>query len=261
MIYRNDKFSKSLLIGLITLVALPVYAQSIKAELSWSGRVAMSPLVKGYISEVNVHPGDKVKKGDVLMRLFPDAFQANIDHFNALLKSNKSILDEAKRELDRSEELYERTLLSDHDLQTDKNAYVLAKANHVSTLALLKQARIELEYGINRAPFNAIVLQRHAEVGQSVFPDIQAKPYIMIAEDNVMLARAWLTAKQANNVSAIDSVVKVRIKNSNHTGKILSVGLEPKSDTELLYELMVRFELDGQHYRAGSSAEIIIDGL
>lgn len=261
MIYRNFKFNQLLLIGVVSLTTFPLYAETIKAKLSWSGRVTLSPLVKGYISEVNVYPGDKVKKGDVLMRLAPDAFQANIDHFIALLKSNKSILDEAKRELDRSTEMYERTLLSDHDLQVDKNAYVLASANHTSTLAQLKRARIELEYSINRAPFNALVIQRDAEIGQSVFPDYQPKPFIAIAEDNVMLANAWLTAVQAKQVSSINKTIKVRINGTSHEAKTLSIGLEPKSNAELLYKLTVKFKFDGQHYRAGLPAEIIVDDL
>jgi RND family efflux transporter MFP subunit len=261
MIYRNFKFNKLFLIGLMLFITFPLFAETIKAKLNWSGRVALSPLVKGYISEVNVYPGDKVKKGDILMRLSPDVFQAKIDHFIALLKSNKSILDEAKRELNRSKELYERTLLSDHDLQTDKNAYVLASANHTSTLTQLKSARIELEYSINRAPFNALVIQRDAEMGQSVFPDFQPKPFIVIAEDNVMLANAWLTAEQAKDISSLSKTVKVRINGTSHEGKILFVGQEPKSNTELLYKLVIKFNLNGQHYRAGLPAEVIVDDL
>ena len=254
------KISSALLMGLLYVMAFPSIADTFKAKLEWSGRVSLSPLVKGYINEINVYPGDRVKKDDVLLRLAPEAYQAKVDHFLAVLKSNKSIMEEAKRELNRSEELYERTLLSDHDLQVDKNAFVSANAHYQSTIAQLKNARIDLENSINRAPFDAVVISRNAEIGQSVFPDFQPQAFLVIAEDNIMLAQAWLTEEQANKITQDQNVV-IKVKGNTHKGKISFVGLEPKSSKEQLYKLVVRFGTNGTLYRAGIAAEIVTGDL
>lgn len=245
-----------LMLGLMYVITFPASADTFKAKLEWSERVTLSPLVKGYVSEVNAYPGDHVKKGAVLIRLAPEFYQTKVEHFSALLKSNKAILQEAKRELSRSEEMYERTLLSDHDLQLDKNAYILASANYQSTIAELKNAQIELKHSVNRAPFDAIVISRKAEIGQSIFPDFQPGAFLVIAKDNVMQAQAWLTESQASKLTKSRNM-KVKVKGNIHKGKLLFIGLEPKSTEEQLYKLVVRFGTDGAQYRAGMAAEVI----
>ena len=54
--------------------------------------------------------------------------------------------------------MYDRSMLSDHDLQIAKNNFTAAQSNHLQALASLTKAKLNLEYSAVRAPFNAIVI-------------------------------------------------------------------------------------------------------
>lgn len=62
-----------------------------------------------------------------------------------------------------------------------------AEVKYQKNRATLAQAESDLKYSENRAPFDAIILHRYAEVGQAVATQLQAAPLLVVAvryEDN-----------------------------------------------------------------------------
>ena len=63
-----------------------------------------------------------------MLLLNQPVFRARLKEAHATLKHQKEVYAEAVRELERAQEMYDRTMLSEHDLQMAKNNKVKARA-------------------------------------------------------------------------------------------------------------------------------------
>jgi len=87
--------------------------------------VEVKPKVTGVLAELYVEPGAKVKLGDPLgkIAIVPDAMQ--ISQADASVRSAQIAFDNAKRELQRNEELFKRGVVADAELQKYKTEFAL----------------------------------------------------------------------------------------------------------------------------------------
>jgi HlyD family secretion protein len=104
--------------------------------------VEVKPKVTGVLAELTAKPGDYVKAGDSLgkIKIVPDAMQIN--QAEAGVRSSQIAFDNAKRELDRNEELAKRGVVADAELQQFRTQFALRKqelATANSSLQLVKE--------------------------------------------------------------------------------------------------------------------------
>src|SRR5512143_3001065 len=112
-----------------------ISAQELTGVVQWAQRVELGTPQSGVIVSVSVKAGDRVKKNDLLVKLEPRALLARIKKAESEQLKHKKARDEAQRELDRSKELYDRTLLSNHDLEVAKIAYADANSRYQAASA------------------------------------------------------------------------------------------------------------------------------
>lgn len=148
----------------------------------------------GLVAEVLVNEGDTVRQGQVLVRLSSALAEAAVDEAEARLR--QAYLQEAATRLDldyeavaleqraweRAVEWHERGLIPRQGVEEAQRRLRLAErelarndATRRSSLAHIEQARAnvararaQLELTIVRAPFDATVLRRYADVGAGV---------------------------------------------------------------------------------------------
>lgn len=233
------------------------YALDIPASLHWSKRVELGTPVSGIIKTVVANIGDKVNKGDVLIKLDDRKYVAALNKAKARVKDLNEKHKEAKRELDRALELYDRTVLSDHDLQTAKNAKVAADSEYATANAELVTAKLNLEYASIRAPFKALVLQRKAELGQVVVSQLKPETLITIAAAGEMIARGYIEQGDLNGQLRGHSATVI-VAGKHYAGKVKHVGLEPvKLDKRgIYYEIDIVFNIGERILRAGQQVTI-----
>lgn len=149
--------------------------------------VIIRPDVSGEIIELAVNEGDFVRQNDLLLRIKPDIYQAQIDNLNAALLTQKARLEQNKASLIRAEaaykrdkELYEKDLISEMDYIQSKSEYDSQKANLKaaeyqveSAEAQLRQAKEELEQTVIRAPQNGTITGLNVEAGERVLGNAQ----------------------------------------------------------------------------------------
>ena len=104
--------------------------------------VEVKPKVSGVLSELTAKPGDRVKQGDPLgkISIIPDAMQTN--QAEAGVRTAQIAFDNAKRELERNEELAKKGVVADAELQRYRTEYALRKqelATAGSSLQLVKE--------------------------------------------------------------------------------------------------------------------------
>jgi HlyD family secretion protein len=97
--------------------------------------VKIAPEVSGEIIELPVKEGQTVHKGDLLMRIRPDSYRAQVESQQAALNGarsasarNRAELSKAESEYRRIQKLYDSGLLSETERNAAKTAYDGAKA-------------------------------------------------------------------------------------------------------------------------------------
>src|ERR1700740_1479096 len=69
--------------------------------------VKISPDVSGEITDLPVHEGQRVKKGDLLAKIFPDVYKSAYDQAEAAYNSSKAAITNAEAQLTSSQGQYD----------------------------------------------------------------------------------------------------------------------------------------------------------
>jgi len=196
--------------------------------------VQVGSQVSGNIQWLGADFNSIVKKGQVIARLDPSLFdaqlqqaranvgqaQANLTKAQSDLERTKVQLLDAQQKYTRAKELATRSLLPQSDLDAAKIAVDTAQAMLQSQQATVAQAQaavtqaqatvnqnqVNLEHTIITTPIDGIVTQRSVDVGQTVAASMQAPTLFVIAAD--------LTKMQVN--ANIDEADVGRIRPGQH---------------------------------------------
>jgi multidrug efflux system membrane fusion protein len=208
------------------------------------------------VDEVAVRPGQAVGAGTVLVELDARGFRAEVNRSRAVLARSEALADEAVREDERAQELYDRTMLSDHERQLAQIARVEAESTLAEARARLAQAQLDLERSRLKAPFAARILAVNAMSGQAVVSSLQSQPLVILADSQAMLAEAEIAAGQLNGLAA-GQAAQVGLGGDWLDGRIYDIGLEPvrRGEREVFYRVRVMFQVpQGRLLRAGMPA-------
>jgi RND family efflux transporter MFP subunit len=140
--------------------------------------------VTGRLISLKVEEGSRVKKGEIIARLENDDVTAARDQAEANLTASSHNLEQAEAELNdatvsfnRNKDLLKEGYISRSDYDTSLARYKKAlaaveesKSAIKANAAALKYAEAALEYTLIRAPFDAVVLTKNADVGDIVTP-------------------------------------------------------------------------------------------
>jgi RND family efflux transporter MFP subunit len=235
----------------------PAQAAEVPATLHWVQRVALSTPVSGVVKAVHVEPGQRVKPGQELLVLDSELYLAKVAESEAAITRLKEEAVEGKRNLERVQELYNRTVISTSELDQAKLRDTRTRALLAEGEARRAQDRKNLEDTVLRAPFDAIVLSRQAEPGQAVAAGLQPQPLVILAKAGEMLARAMLDANQAGRIKP-GATASVGVSGKRYTGKVKNLGMEPVAGKDgATYAVDVVFAVQEQ-LRSGMAAVVTL---
>ena len=246
--------------GSVVLVLISVgqlQAAQFEATLQWSKRVELGVPVSGVTQSVYVDVGQKVVKNEKLLQLDDTVFKARVKQASSALQSQEAQYKEAERELKRAEELYDRTVLSDHDLQVAKDNAVKAAAERDKAQAMLIKAKQDLKYSTLRAPFNALILERTAQVGKVIAAQLNPETLFVVADADRMLARLYVSEAQLTQLK-LGQTAKVLFGNAQVEGVIKAIGFEPAKGVSngTSYPVDIEFAAADQVLRAGQHVKV-----
>lgn len=104
-------------------------------------RVSIQPYFEGYIADLNILEGSRVKKGELLFKLFNPAFITTQEDF-LMDKATVAYLEKA---LERSKTLHEERVTPDQEFEEMQMNYQQAKANLQAVSKRLRMMNIPLE--------------------------------------------------------------------------------------------------------------------
>ncbi len=140
----------------------------------------LGTLVSGVVADVRVRKGQQVRAGDVLVILDQREFKARLDRARALSARASALLAEARREEERALELYDRGLLSDHELQKAQIGRLEAEARRAESMAEETRARLDLERSTVKAPFDGTIVKVNAWKGKPVRNTLNIQTMIVL---------------------------------------------------------------------------------
>ena len=185
--------------------------------------VKISPEVAGEIIELPVKEGDVVKKGDLLVRIKPDYYQAQLEQQEASLLSAKasSVLSKARllkaeQDLKQAQDLYAKQLISDADFLNTKTNLDVSQAEYESSLAQIRrtegsvdQARDQLSKTAIYAPIDGSISSLTSEAGERVVGtgQFEGTEIMRVADLSNMEVRVKVNENDIVNVKFGDKAV------------------------------------------------------
>jgi RND family efflux transporter MFP subunit len=147
-------------------------------------KAAVASKLTGRLIALLVKEGDPVKADQIVARLESadaeaarDQAAANLAVARARLKVAEADLHEASRTFERVRRLHETGSISGSQFDSAEARYLGSRASVTSmeagvkaAAATLRSAEVALEYTLIRAPFDAVVLTKDADVGDIVTP-------------------------------------------------------------------------------------------
>jgi len=147
-------------------------------------KAAVASKVTGRLVALLVEEGSRVQKGQVIARLESDDLRATREQAVSNRKVAEANREEAKAELslaaltyERNRRLLERQIVSKSEFENAEARYrraqaavAAAEASIRAGSAAVQGASVALDYTLIRAPFDAVVLTKNADIGDIVTP-------------------------------------------------------------------------------------------
>lgn len=211
---------RALLAGLLVLAMQPVFTSGVAAEEGTETiPVATQPLaelavypqfrapasvlsdndsrisaeVSARIVEIPVHVGEVVKKGAVLARLESTDFELALAREETALQALRARLELADYQLSRARALSRKQAVSEELLKQRESELNNLRAQLAGQEVALAQAKRQLDKCTLRAPFEAIIRERLAQVGELAGP---GSALLQIVDNRHLEVSAQLQAEQ-----------------------------------------------------------------
>lgn len=154
-------------------------------------QVKINAEVSGEIIELPVREGQRVRRGDLLVKIKPDAYQAQMERAEAALAVAQANLQKAEAEHKRVTDLYAKNLVSTAEMDLAKASFLSSSASYAQQQASIKEARETLAKTTIRSPMDGVVSQLKSELGERVSGSqfMQGTEIMTIADLSRMEAR------------------------------------------------------------------------
>ena len=203
-LYRMGFFSPPVQVQLANVTQ--VYPSQAYTVLTASGyavpqrKSALASKVTGRLVWLGVEEGSRVKKGEVVARLESQDVEAaktqaaaNLETARFNLENARAELADAALNLNRSKELVDKNFIArgEYDTSVARHKKAVAAVNAAESViraneAALESVGIQLEYTLIRAPFDAVVLTKNADIGDIVTPfsaSVESKAAVVTIAD------------------------------------------------------------------------------
>ncbi len=168
--------------------------------------VSVSANVSGRIVALHAEEGDRVKKGQLLVELEREQYEAAVQRAESSLLSAVAREKRANSELVRARELHEQKLMSDAEFEALEATYLEAEAARMQAEASRDEALDQLRKTRLYADMNGVVTKLNKEQGEMAIGATFTEDVIMIISDlSVMEAVIEVDENEVVSINEGDS--------------------------------------------------------
>jgi len=143
---------------------------SVEGVVEATRQSTVSAQISGRIKEINFDVGDRVRKGQVILRIDERETAQALAGSNAQVLQAQVTLQNTKIHYERIKQLFEQKIVSQAALDKALAEYQVARAQAAASEAGAGQASLAHAYSVVVAPYGGIVAARLVELGEMVTP-------------------------------------------------------------------------------------------
>lgn len=216
----------------------------------------ISTRLMGFITKINVRPGDRVEKGQLLATISNGDIVAKRAQAQAMVAEAEAALIDAKKDYERYGELYEQQSASVKEFENITLHYNSVKAKTEAARQMQREAEAMLAYSNLTAPFSGVVTQRNADEGSMANPGM---PILVLEDMGSYQVNTFVSEKDISRVKT-GAAAEVTIKSTGQKIKGIVSEVSPSSRMNGgQYLVKVRInQHDNQELFAGMYAHVSI---
>ena len=245
-------------------------------------QVKITAEATGEIVALPIREGDDVKKGQLLLRIKPDIYEAQknsaearLAQAKAQLSSTKAQLDKVEAEYKRVQGLFEKGLASDSEIETAKSTYLQTLGSYNSQQSMVTQSSAALQEAIETlnktyiyAPMDGTISKLNVELAERVIGSaFQGTELLTVAdlskmeatvdvdENDVVLVSLGDTAKIKIDAFG-DKVFKGLVTQIGNSATTTGLGSQ---DEVVNFEVEIRLSNPDKKIRPGMSCDADIE--
>jgi multidrug efflux system membrane fusion protein len=152
-------------------------------------RVDVASRLSGFIRELRVKEGDRVRAGDVLARIDAADIEGNIRQAQAALASAEASEKDAAIDAARFQQLFDKQSVSDSEMRKARLRLEAAAEATNQARAALDSAAAQRDYTQIRSPIDGVVVARHQRSGDLATPGL---PLLTLESASHLLFETYL---------------------------------------------------------------------
>jgi HlyD family secretion protein len=264
-----------------------VIKRDITSQVTASGTVApktevtISSEVAGEIVEMPVNDGDRVKKGDLLVRIDTETLELRVAQQEAAIASAKATAEKLHSQVDRTDKLledqqrlFENKYVSEDTLrearmnaEVNRSAYKAAQADIANQQTQLDQAKKNLSKAIIYSPMDGIISSRAVEIGDRVVGtgDYAGTEIMKVADFGVMNVEIDVNEADVVQVKNGDkATISIdAISDTSFPGTVVEIASSATTSTDetaaVTFKIKVHIDENDERIRPGMTATADID--
>jgi RND family efflux transporter MFP subunit len=151
--------------------------------------------VMANITEMRVSAGERVTKGETLVVLDDRDLRHRVEQAQEAVRSAEATLEQAQSDYRRDKPLFDQQVITPYDFEHTQTNLKTAEANLNRLRQAQREAEVNLSYAAIRSPFDGVVVDKQAELGDLAVP---GKPLLTMYERG----RLWLEANVPEELMA-----------------------------------------------------------
>ncbi len=225
-------------------------------------KVTVGSQVSGIIEEIFVDFNSVVERGQVIARIDPSTFEAEVSSARAELESAEAGLELARMQWERVNELRERQFVAPSEVDQASATLRQAEAQVSVRRHTLERAERELSRATITSPTDGIVISRDVDVGQTVAASLSAPILFELAAD---LGQMQIHANVSEaDIGSVEDGQRVEFqvdayRGRTFEGEVVQVRNAPiEQDNVVHYETIIAVDNDERLLKPGMTAEVSV---
>lgn len=234
---------------------------SATGELNPLVKVEIGSQISGTILKMNVDFNSKVKAGDLLCQLDPATYEAAYSLAQADETSARAALELQQRTLERKTLLLKQEFFAQADFDKAKADLSQAEAAVQVAEARVKRAKVDLDRCTIFSPIDGVVVDRTAEIGQTIAASFNAPKLFVLANDlTKMQINAKISEADIGQLQIGQSVrFNVDAYSEDFNGEVVQVRNSPiKEENVVNYDAIIAVDNSELKLKPGMNAVVYI---
>jgi len=199
---------------------------SVDGVVEATNQATVSAQISGRVKAVMFDVGDRVSKGQIILRIDESEANQALAGSNAQVAQSEAALSNAKLNYERSQQLFEQKFISQAALDKAKADYDMAAAQAKASAAGAQQSALAKSYTSVVAPYAGVVSARMVEMGEMV---TVGKPLMTGFDPSALRIIANVPQYKLAEIGSRPSA-SVEVPELHRWLKVASITVQPSAD-------------------------------